>query len=410
MAARDDDLDHLHPTVRQRVKAVLAALDNEGIPLRVFEAFRSPQRQQYLWEQGRTRPGGIVTKARPWQSMHQYGLAADFVLYEDGAWSWDSAGPKARWWDRLAQLGRQNGLEPLSWERPHLQLAGTTLDDLRTGHYPSGGDQSWMDNLSAAIFSWTGTPAAPPLPQGQPDRPALAPEGAAVPSSDLPRLATSQWHSRFGGQEWMYDDSGLCLRDSGGPLRTPGEPITCRAIWSQFSEPISRASRTYDVPLALIMMTIATETAAYRKYGFTGPMTFRWEPDAKIDDVSPARKGDYSAGPMQTLAGTARWVIRAQRLDYDPFAVAPAFERRPEPPLDLPLYDAGINIDIGTAEIKQRWQATGPDPILVAAAFNAGGLYESDANEWHLRTTGDHLNRAAQWFGDACAVLRELRG
>jgi peptidoglycan LD-endopeptidase CwlK len=411
MNGRDNDLEHLHPTVRERVKAVLAKLAAENIPFRVFESFRSPQRQQYLWEQGRTRPGHVVTRARPWQSMHQYGLAADFVLFENGNWSWDDHGDKARWWNRMDEVGRQEGLEPLSFERPHLQLPGLSLAELGSGHYPPGGDSSWTENLAAAVFSWTGSPSAPPVPAGHPERPPLAPDAVVTaPPADLPAPAAADWHSQFGGQEWRYDATGVYLRDNAQPLRSGGEPLTCRAIWHSFADEMIGASRRHGVAVALIMMTIAAETAVYRRYGFSGPMTFRWEPGAKINDVSPPRSGDYSAGPMQPLAGSARWIVRAQHLNYDPFAVAPAYERRPEPPLAHPLYEAAANIDIGTAAIKQRWGVTGDDPILVAAAYNAGGLYKIGANKWHLRTAGNHLDRAAQWFGDACAVLKEARG
>jgi peptidoglycan L-alanyl-D-glutamate endopeptidase CwlK len=110
---------------------------------------------------------------------------------------------------------------------------------------------------------------------------------------------------------------------------------------------------------------------------------------------------------MQTLATTARWIIRQQRLEYDPLQIAPIFEERPDPPENLPLYDPAASIPIGAAVVKQRWGKTGDDPILAAAAFNAGGLYSTTANPWHLRTIGDHLDRAARWYGDACAVLQE---
>jgi peptidoglycan LD-endopeptidase CwlK len=153
------------------------------------------------------------------------------------------------------------------------------------------------------------------------------------------------------------------------------------------------------------MMTVATETAFALRFGFTGPHTFRWEPGVEVTDVNPHIFGDYSAGPMQTLATTARWVIQQQDLPYDRFAIAPVYRARPAPPQAHPLYDPAVNIDIGTAEIKQRLRTTGDDPILGAAAFNAGGLYRSSQNLWHLRSYGDHLDRAAKWYGDACAVL-----
>jgi peptidoglycan L-alanyl-D-glutamate endopeptidase CwlK len=155
------------------------------------------------------------------------------------------------------------------------------------------------------------------------------------------------------------------------------------------------------------MMVIATETAFARKSGFTGPLTFRWEPEVPVNDVSPTRLGDYSVGPMQLLATTARWVIREKGIDYEPFVVAPVLEYGLDGPDRLQLYDPKTSIDIGTATIAHGLAQTGDDPILVAAAYNAGWLYKSTKNAWGLKTTGDHLDRAARWYGDACAVLQD---
>ena len=223
--------------------------------------------------------------------------------------------------------------------------------------------------------------------------------------------AESGWHSKFEGREWRYDGRGVYIREFENgeePLRTLGEPVTCRRIWELFKPDILQASQRFGVSPALIIMTIATETAVWRAVGFTGPRTFYWEPGVWNRDVQPPFQGDYSAGPMQTLATTARWVIRAQQLPYDPFRVAPPYRQQPRPaPANHPLYDPNTNITVGAAEIKQRWNRSGDDPILVAACFNAGGLYETRTNAWHLRSTNDHLDRAARWFGDACAVLAE---
>jgi hypothetical protein len=84
---RNFDPERLHPIFREKARELLDRLTAEGIPFRLFEGFRSPERQQYLYAQGRTRPGPIVTHARPWTSYHQYGLAGDFVLFENGAGS-----------------------------------------------------------------------------------------------------------------------------------------------------------------------------------------------------------------------------------------------------------------------------------------------------------------------------------
>ena len=243
-------------------------------------------------------------------------------------------------------------------------------------------------------------------------RTAPTPPEKIVPDiANTPAPGSSDWVSKFGGQEWRYDEKGVYLKDYANgeePLRTQGEPITCRTIMELMAEEIVAASLKHKVPMALIIMTIATETAFLRKWGFTGPRTFRWEPHVKVKDVDPPDRGDYSAGPMQTLASTARGIIRAKKLDYDPFETAPHYRTAPEPPEENPLYDYKTSVDIGTAVIKQSWRATGNNPILVAAAYNAGSVKESQDNPWKLRSTGNHLDRAARWYGDALAVLKEL--
>lgn len=162
--SRSSSLSFLHPRVRDAVDLVLADLQAGRHPFEVFEAFRSPERQRYLYAKGRTTPGPIVTKARPWSSYHQYGLAADFVLKINGSWSWETTGALGAHWDALHEIGRRHGLEPLSWELPHLQLAGLQIGDLRNGRYPRGGDDGWTDNLEAAIVAWRGGERAPPAP------------------------------------------------------------------------------------------------------------------------------------------------------------------------------------------------------------------------------------------------------
>lgn len=230
-----------------------------------------------------------------------------------------------------------------------------------------------------------------------------------------PLPAASRWHSRFGGRVWRYDRDGIHTRerDEGERIwRTAGAPVTCRAILESLGDVILWAAKKHGVSPALILMTIATETASARAHGFTGPATFRWESHVLNRDIAPAFRGTYSAGPMQVLATTARDLIAtrgaAYGLAYAPLATAPALRERPlVVPAVLPLYDARTNIDLGTAVIRRQLRLTGDDPILVAAAYNSGGVYESGANAWRLRSHGNHLDRAARWYGDACAVLAE---
>ena len=167
---RNTTLDLLHPVVRKAVGSVLKQLAKEKIPLFVFEAWRSQARQHFLFAQGRTTPGPKVTFQDAWGSYHQYGLAVDLVFGGPGKWSWDE--PKKGMYKRMHEIARDNGLMPLDFETPHIQLIGTSSSALRDGHYPDGGDDSWAGNLAMAISAWTRTPAAPPLPRVI-DRPPL---------------------------------------------------------------------------------------------------------------------------------------------------------------------------------------------------------------------------------------------
>ena len=155
---RDTVMEHLHPTFRHKVELLLQDLAKAKLPFRVFEGFRTPQRQRDLYNQGRSKPGAKVTNADAWSSLHQYGVAADFVLYIDGKWSWDDKGERKAWWKKLHQLALQHHLEPLSWELPHLQLQQIQLSQLRAGHYPPDGETDWAENLQHAISSWRGSP------------------------------------------------------------------------------------------------------------------------------------------------------------------------------------------------------------------------------------------------------------
>jgi len=226
--------------------------------------------------------------------------------------------------------------------------------------------------------------------------------GSSVDWSSTPTVGQSNWHSRRAGfNEWRHDSDGVYLRQNPTvPVRSNGSPVTCSMIMDEYASDIFRASITHGVPPEIIIMTIATETAMFRQVKFTGPKTFRWEP----------RPRTYSAGPMQILATTARRVIREQGLGYDPDDVAPSFASEPSSrPARLRLYEGDVNIDLGTAYIKGKLPETGLDPILVAAAYNAGSLKDTTANAWGLVHHGDHLDRAGKWFGDACFLMAALR-
>ncbi len=231
LTTRNTDLSLLHPVVRKAVEAVLADLQKAKIPLFVFEAFRSPERQAYLYAQGRTRPGSIVTYAKPWQSYHQYGLAVDLVFGGPGAWTWDE--PRRGMWRQMHEMGARHGLMRLDFETPHLQLAGTSSSALQAGAYPVGGDRSWVDNLNAAISGWRLSPPAPPkaslaaraVRRAVSGRPLLAARLDSSPADDIAALARASSIARY---RW---------RDRGqAPVGfTIGMALTWARIYAQFT-------------------------------------------------------------------------------------------------------------------------------------------------------------------------------
>lgn len=76
-----------HPNLRDRLKEWYLEANNKLLPkgyrLRITHVYRSIKEQDDLYAQGRTKKGSIVTNAKGGQSIHNYGLAFDFVILRD---------------------------------------------------------------------------------------------------------------------------------------------------------------------------------------------------------------------------------------------------------------------------------------------------------------------------------------
>jgi hypothetical protein len=151
--ARLRGMEQLHPKFRAALDGLLQKAAAEGRPFKLFEAFRTPERQRWLFEQGRSRPGSIVTKAEPWQSFHQYGLGADLVLFVNGQWTWSDAGPLGEHWQRLPSLAKEFGLRTLKWEAPHVEWP-CEIQDATGPDLVASGDEDWADTLASAADRW----------------------------------------------------------------------------------------------------------------------------------------------------------------------------------------------------------------------------------------------------------------
>lgn len=147
------DRAQLHPNFRATLIKLLAQSAAENIPFRVFEAYRTPERQEWLYAQGRTRSGAVVTKARAWESFHQYGLAADLVLFIDGQWRWSDDGPLRAHWRRLGEMASDVGLRTLDWEAPHVEWP-VSIAEVTGPAMLASADEGWRDNLEAICTRW----------------------------------------------------------------------------------------------------------------------------------------------------------------------------------------------------------------------------------------------------------------
>lgn len=134
----------LVPPCKERAENFLKAAKDAGIDLIVTSTYRDHESQAALFSQGRTKPGAIVTNARPGQSWHNWRCAFDVVPIRNGKPVWNTTGPDGDLWRKVGSLGEETGLEWAGrWtgklrEFAHFQYTGgLTLAELQSGEMPS---------------------------------------------------------------------------------------------------------------------------------------------------------------------------------------------------------------------------------------------------------------------------------
>ena len=152
------NLDLLRPDFREKVGDFESYCKAETFSYVLYCGFRSFQEQAQIYCQGRTaaqistkareldqkygrsdlarmlkdvgpKPGRIVTKAGPGQSLHNYGLAVDGAPLRFGKIVWGTEGEDLKLWMKYGELVVKAGL---SWagnwvsfrEFPHMELPG----------------------------------------------------------------------------------------------------------------------------------------------------------------------------------------------------------------------------------------------------------------------------------------------
>lgn len=126
-------IEDLQPHVQRMARDFLnrAALTELPWPVRILDTLRTFAEQEALYAQGRSKPGVIVTKARPGHSAHNYGLAFDTVAINaaNNPWWPDLDTPKGfLFWSGLWSLAEAAGLEAFGrqhrWDPGHVQVCG----------------------------------------------------------------------------------------------------------------------------------------------------------------------------------------------------------------------------------------------------------------------------------------------
>ncbi len=124
----ESNLLTLHIKVQRAARSFLRRVLDDGIDARIISGTRTYAEQNKLFRQGRFgNPGNIVTNARGGRSWHNFGVAWDVGIFDNGQYLGDSP-----LYARAAQVGLDGVLEwGGNWvsfvDRPHYQLLpGTT--------------------------------------------------------------------------------------------------------------------------------------------------------------------------------------------------------------------------------------------------------------------------------------------
>ena len=140
-------IEDLDPRIQSGARAVLRAWADAGFIVLVTCTYRSNEEQAALYARGRTTPGPRVTNAKPGESLHNKGLALDFVPLVNGKVMWDGDAPI---WEILALIAKDTDSR-VRWggdfksidDKPHLQwelAPEPTFADVTTGGSTTAGD------------------------------------------------------------------------------------------------------------------------------------------------------------------------------------------------------------------------------------------------------------------------------
>jgi hypothetical protein len=137
----NNQIEDLNTEARQKVSMLLQRIEEEGLPMKLYETRRSQLRQEYLYSKSRTteqlRAAGVTNfdgqPQLPWatgtlNSNHKGGNAVDMVLdlrhpYWDGKrkpkGAWDTSSEFMHIWYKYRKIANEVGLYTFGTDWPH---------------------------------------------------------------------------------------------------------------------------------------------------------------------------------------------------------------------------------------------------------------------------------------------------
>lgn len=193
-------------------------------------------------------------------------------------------------------------------------------------------------------------------------------------------LSTGAWQHAFDGLKWRVDEDGFVALDDG--RRPIGLRIFARSCMARYGDSFRHWASVYGngLKIAHLVATAVTESGCSELAGL-----------GSVDGLS--------TGLMQVTGSSCRALVRSQgRPDLT--------ERQC---LDRMAQDPDFSISLGAAYITRPDQLakTNLEPPKVAAAYNAGGVYFDPANPWHMRCTGNHIDRFVSTYNAYVAWYRD---
>jgi peptidoglycan L-alanyl-D-glutamate endopeptidase CwlK len=139
-------LSQVNPSLASAAWNIIEAAQQSGYTLVVAEGYRTVQKQNEYYAQGRTKPGNIITYKKGGESKHNTGEAVDFDFVINGVQS-NASGNN---WNFIGNLARQLGL---TWGGDWKSFKDLRHVEMPEGYVFSGLNDYSVSSVNTSQFS-----------------------------------------------------------------------------------------------------------------------------------------------------------------------------------------------------------------------------------------------------------------